>query len=108
MYPIQEIDDLTLAFATNVEHLMPAYADIPADFCRMSNKWNRIFRRWFASGLSEKAEFVPKPGVDAAKALRHIGAVMRSYEPQHEHKEAAVAFLLSEWFDDVRLGDEAA
>lgn len=40
-----------------------------------------------------------KPGVDAHKALRAIKAVLGSYEPKHEHKEAACAFMLSEWFD---------
>jgi hypothetical protein len=25
---------------------------------------------------------------------------MGSYQPKHEHKEAAVAFLFNEWFDD--------
>jgi hypothetical protein len=48
-----------------------------------------------------KYEIKPKEGVDVDKALRHIQAIMRSYQPKHEHKEAAVAYLLSQWFDDV-------
>ena len=43
----------------------------------------------------------PKEGVDTKKALRHVKAVLGSWEPKHEHKEAGVAFLLNEWFDDV-------
>ena len=38
---------------------------------------------------------------DTNKAIRHLKAILVSYDPKHEHKEAGVAFLLSEWFEDV-------
>lgn len=102
MYPIKDIDNSTFAFAGSVLSLMPAEDEIPAEFKNLSNKWNRIFNHlYFKNALSVK--FSPKAGVDEIKALRQIRAIMRSYEPSHEHKEAAVAFLLSEWFTDVRI-----
>jgi len=104
MFPIAEIDDATLAFDASVRHLMPPQSDIPDEF-RFSipakNKWNRLFNDWFFLGLTS-LELTPKEGVDQDKALRHIRAVMGSYEPKHEHKEAAVAYLFSEWFEDEK------
>ena len=101
MFPIQEIDDVMLAFPANVMNLMPKYEDIPEEFKRGGTKWNRLFYEWFFNGL-ESLELKPKDGVDTQKATRHIRAVMTSFQPKHEHKSAAVAFLLSEWFKDAK------
>lgn len=100
MFPVKEVSDVELAFPANVLHLMPKYEDIPEEFKSTDTKWNRFFRHAFYFGVS-KLEFKVKAGVDPGKAYRHVRAVMGSYEPKHEHKEAAVAFLLSQWFDDV-------
>lgn len=97
---IQEVDDVSLAFGGNISKLMPAYKDIPEDFKSFYNPWVKIFSDWFYFGF-KSAVFRPKPGIDKDKALRHIKAIMHSWQPKHEHKEAAVAFLLSEWFDGV-------
>jgi len=47
-------------------------------------------------------ELVPKEGVDKDKAMRHIKAIMASWRPKHEDKEAACAFLFSEWFESAK------
>lgn len=102
MYEIHELSAAEVAFPATVVHLMPKYEDIPKEFKSSSNRWNKLFNKWFFSGL-RGATFIPKEGVDKMKALRHISAVMGSFEPSHEHKEAGVAFLLNEWFEDVQL-----
>ena len=91
------VDAVTLAFPALVSNLMPPMVDIPDEFKRDRSPWNAIVSRWFFSGL--KGRLVPKDGIDYTSAMRHLSAVMRSYEPKHEHKEAAVAYLLSLWFD---------
>ena len=97
-----EIDNITAAFPAMVSDLMPAQENIPEEFKRFpGTKWNQVFSDWFYSGL-KGAEWQPKEGIDQARALRHIGTVMGSYEPKHEHKEAAVAYLMSLWFEDVK------
>lgn len=99
-FPVQEIDVATAAFPANVSHLMPAWKDIPANF-RSGNQlteWNKIVRAWFFFGLA-KLEVKPREGVDRHMAMRHLAAIMRSFEPKHEHKEAAVAYLMSLWFE---------
>ena len=96
----QEIDDLTLAFPTTVTSLMPNKADIPEDIIRGRSIWCQVTSDWFFSGL-RNVNWRPREGVDQTKALRHIQAILGSWEPKHEDKEAAVAYLLSQWFEDV-------
>jgi hypothetical protein len=38
--------------------------------------------------------------VDGELAIRHLQVIQASFEPKHEHKEAAVAYLASLWFTD--------
>lgn len=94
-----------LAFPTKTSHCMPAYDEIPEDFRRdrgNARKWCEFQARWFFDGIKFSC-LKHKVGVDAHKALRHLQYIQGSWEPQHEHKEAAVAYLASLWFDDVTL-----
>lgn len=80
-----------------VSQLMPAYADIPREFKDSNNAFNRVASHWFCAGLNPDV-LVEKEGVDRTRAIRHLKTIQGSWEPPHEHKEAAVAFLMSEWF----------
>lgn len=101
MFQVKEISDMEAAFPADVKRLMPKWEEIPEEFKKFGGTpWNAIFNEWFYSGLKDM-KAVPKPGVDRNKALRHILTIMRSYEPKHEHKEAAVSFLMSEWFESI-------
>ena len=94
-----KFDSISLA---SVMPLMPSYEDIPKEFRILSdNKWARFTAQWFFEGVDAK-RLVPREGVDRTEALRHCSAILRSFEPKHEHKEAAVAYLLSLWFEDVK------
>lgn len=101
MFKIQEVTDIDLAFGGSISKLMPKYTEIPDEFKHGNTKWNKLFNTWFFSGLNI-LELTPKDGVDENKALKHIKAIMVSYEPKHEHKEAGCAYLLNEWFSDVK------
>ena len=96
-----EIDDVTAAFPAQVKHLMPPMEEIPREFKDGHGKWNELFSAWFCTGL-KSLKMQPKEGINEAQAMRHIRTIMGSYEPQHEHKEAACAYLLSLWFDDAK------
>lgn len=84
----------------NVKGLMPPYNEIPEEFKDGNTKWNRVFNDWFFEGL-HKCQWVPKEGIEAKTAVRHIATIMSSFDPKHEHKEAACAYLMSLWFDNV-------
>lgn len=88
----------------NIADYLPNYATVPDDFKRFSgNKWVDLTSKWFFSGLPAGTKFLPKPGIDADLALAHIRTCLASWDPKHEHKTAGVAFLLSEWFEDVEV-----
>lgn len=93
----KEVTGVDVAFGGSVQKLMPSYEAIPDEFKRGNNYWCQWQSKWFYEGL----DGVPKPkdGVDGKKAMRHLAAVQRSFEPKHEHKSAAVAYLASLWFE---------
>lgn len=96
--PSPDVTGLDTAFgARDLANLMPAYGDIPAEFKRDRNTWVRFQQEWFFCGIAG-ATVETRDGVDAKAALRHLKAIQSSWEPKHEHKEAAVAYLASLWF----------
>lgn len=100
-----DIDDATMTFGAplEMEMLLPKYDQIPEEFKSNFNKWVQLFDKWFFNGLPKGTQFIQKPGIDQVKALRHIRTIMASYAPKHEHKTAGVAYLLSCWFEDVKI-----
>ena len=86
----------------SVNDIMPAYNELDNSFKHGNTKWNEATNTWFFKCI-KKSQFTPKEGIDIDCAFMHLGAIMSSYEPKHEHKEAGVAFLMSLWFDDVKL-----
>lgn len=99
----QVINDVTLAFPAHAYPLMPLYEAIPEEFkdFNRDNKWTKFQSDWFYGGLAD-IDVDPKPGVDPQVALRHLKAIQGSYEPKHEHKVAAVAYLASLWFNEIK------
>jgi hypothetical protein len=80
---------------------MPKYDEIPEEFKRHNgSKWNQLFNDMFYSGLSEM-KTKPKKGIDSGTAWDHLHLWASSFEPKHEHKEAAFAYMASIWFDSV-------
>ena len=99
------LDNLSVAFGANVERLMPKWEDIPPEFQRFQGTyWNRWQAEWFYKGL--KSIPIAKPGIDRDTAIHHLRAIQGSWEPKHEHKEAAVAYLASLWFEEPKQPEE--
>jgi len=105
MLEVFEVTDLEVAFS-NADK-MPSKEEIPKEFWRGDTKWNKIFSQMFFSG-GKFTKMTPKEGVDSTKAMRAIKSIMGSWSPKHEHKDAAVAFMLSEWFDELEFAPEKA
>lgn len=96
-YLPKPVSDVDMAFG-GIDGLMPKMSDIPDELPSWSTK---LFNDWFYAGL-KSLELTPKPGIDKQQALRHIRTIMGSFSPKHEHKEAAVAFFLSQWFEPAK------
>ena len=100
-FPVMEVSDLDMVFGgDDILKMMPTYADIPDEFKRGNTTWNRLVSEWFFFGI-KALNVTPKPWIDKTNALRHIRAIIGSFEPKHEHKEAACAYLMSQWFTDA-------
>lgn len=96
-----EVSDIFLAFPANLGDLIPPSDHIPIQFWDSSNQWNQLASAWFMDGLKPEAKFILEDEVDGNIAVRHISAILKSYEPKHEHKIAATAYLSSIWFKEV-------
>jgi hypothetical protein len=97
-YTPQDVADADVAFGIQDISVMPQYSEIPKEFKDDRNPWAQLQSEWFFEGLDSR-KLTAKPDVDRTKALRFLTAIQRSWVPQHEHKSAAVAYLLSLWFD---------
>lgn len=67
-------------------------------FYNGNSKANDLFSKWFFSGL-ESGEIVPREDGDKVKtnkALLFAKALMGSFKPKHEDKEAVCALIFSE------------
>ena len=99
----QEIDNISAAFPTATEGLLPEWEEIPNEFKEnYDNKWITLFNQMFYCG-GKLGEMKAKPGIDAQKAWRHIRYCMGSFEPKHEHKTTGCAYLMSLWFDEIEF-----
>lgn len=104
MRKVPELKDISVVFGSTDD--LPKWEDIPAEFKKHGNPWEALASRWFFQGLPRDTEFHPKPGVDINKALRALHAVLNSFEPKHEHKMAGVAYLMAEWFEDIKITEK--
>jgi hypothetical protein len=99
----QDVEKMDSIFGGNISKLMPRFSALPEEFREYwhndRNKWCCLANQWMHGDL-QGYSFVPKEGIDMQKAFRHAGAIMRSFEPKHEHKIAGVAYLLSLWLND--------
>lgn len=100
----QEVSEVELAFPANVSRLMPEYKDIPEEFSMYSGTsiFCKLQSKWFFEGLQPEDIPPAKAGIDQTKALNHLTCIQRSYEPSHQHKCAAVSYLMSLWFEEPK------
>ncbi|KAG1454112.1 hypothetical protein G6F57_015579 [Rhizopus arrhizus] len=92
---IPELSDVDMAFGTTQG--LPAYDRIPVEFRDSRTQWNNLVSKIFFTGV-KGLQFTAHPGVDGNAAYKHVRALLASWEPKHEHKEAGVAYLMSQYF----------
>ena len=103
-----DVDNLTAAFPGNLDGLLPPLSVIPEKYANpniafnSNDKWVRFQGDWMFRGIPDSSQPKPKRGIDEAKAWKHLSAIQNSFEPKHEHKVAAVAWLASLWFKNYK------
>lgn len=99
------VTDLDIAFPAEALSRMPARTNIPDEFNNPSNDWVKFVSHWFGYGnpFAKWNVGTPDPHIDGDLAIRHIQSIMGSFEPQHQHKIAACAWLMSRWFNGIEI-----
>lgn len=82
----------------NAHYLMPRREDIPTYYPDI-RRFEKLQSEWFYSGIKKEDLGSAKIGINQNLALNHLNLIQRSFDPSHEHKSEAVAWLMSKWFD---------
>lgn len=94
-YNFPEVTGVDLAFPTfNTDHVLLKEAE-DRGLLHGNTQYNKLFSTLFFSG--GKVKF--KEGIDTefqTRAWRYMRALIGSFSPKHEHKEAVCALILSE------------
>lgn len=97
---LTSIEDVSLSL-DSLTKVLPTWEEIPEDFRNKQGegkKWVKVLEDWFFNGI-ELSNVVMKDGIEKRSAIRHIGHIMHSWKPKHEHKIAGCAYLMSLWFE---------
>lgn len=100
--PKEEISDIDLAFPARALEFMPPWEEIPEQFKNDRDdsiaSYIDFAERWSYGLLKEDESLVAREGINAEEAGRQLTLIVDSYAPKHEHKIAAMAMLMSQWF----------
>lgn len=95
MNPLK-VSGMDALFGSDDEKFLPSYESIPAEFKNCKHPWAKWQQEWFFKGLLRYP--VAKNGIDLHAALAHLAVIQRSWVSA-EHKQAAMTYLASCWFD---------
>lgn len=80
----------------------PPLWQIPREFV-VQCAWSNVASHLMWMGSSSIVSAIPRPGINRDQALLHVGAVLHAVDMSVEHREAAAAYLLANWFDAITL-----
>ena len=92
----EDLDTITepeVVFGTT--KLLPSREAIPSEFHDSVNLYVQVVDAVFHGRSMPDSTIEFRPGFEQAKVVRAVRAHLTSYEPQHQHKIAGVAYLLS-------------
>lgn len=94
---IPDLDGVDATFGASLK-AYPKYEAIPEPFRRGNTKFNdAVSGLFFRGGKLEDFGLRLKADTNRLRFFTAMRALLSSFEPQHEHKEATVAWLLSEY-----------
>lgn len=90
-------DGISAAFGARLKDY-PKYEDIPEVFRRGNTPFNKaVSSLFFTGGSLQDHGLKLKAGTDRGEFFTALRALLTSFDPKHEHKEATAAWLLSEY-----------
>lgn len=94
--------NLDCAFGARLADYPPA-ATIPDEFWNHSSPANKVVSTLFSKGGKlDDFGLRLKPGIDPSAFYGALKAMLGSFDPKHERKEAACAWLVSEYTESTR------
>ena len=96
------VSDVDFAFpATVIGRYIPDWGQLPKPFQQFTSGYEKLaYHACFHSVELRPEALIER--IEADMASRQLSAVARSFEPRHEHKQAALAFLLSLWLREAQ------
>lgn len=108
MIEIVDISDVELAFPSTLSKI-PTWESIPEEFKDHHPASTFVMNFWMKKHTWDKFRAVPREGVDPKRAFRMISHTLGCWGIKHEHKEAAVGFMLDQFFKQWWVdGEEGA
>lgn len=96
-HQFRNFDGLDCAFGARLADY-PAYESIPEEFRRGHSKANDVVGTlFFRGGQLSDFGLSLKAGIDPRAFHSALKAMLGSFDPKHEHKKAACAWLVSEY-----------
>lgn len=101
-HQFRAFNGLDCAFGANLADY-PPYDSIPEEYRRGNTPANKaVSTLFFKGGKLEDFGLRLKAGVDQSAFFRTLKAMLHSFDPKHEHKEAACAWLVAEFTEPSR------
>lgn len=96
-HQFRAFDGVDCAFGARLKDY-PPYESIPEEFRRGHSPANKVVSTlFFKGGKLDDFGLRLKAGVDRAAFYGALKALLSSFDPKHEHKEATCAWLVSEF-----------
>jgi len=94
---VKNPSDIELAFP--VGKYTPPLESIPEEFQQFHHPTVKFIMGFWYEGSWKKFRAVPRPGINPHHAFRMIQETLGTWSISHEHKEAAAAYMLTEFFE---------
>ena len=98
-----EVTDDQINYPDQLGDLLPPHSQEIKDWAltKDANQYLDFITTWEEQGLGSGSQMFLKPGINGTNVLRHLKAVMGSFQPTPEHKIDSASWLLAQWCDKV-------
>jgi hypothetical protein len=103
-YPLRDYTDVECVYGANIKHYltMEELGKFTEEQTEALDPWCEVVGKlFFKGGKLENYGVRPRSDVHVVKLYRAIQALLKSWGPKHEEKEATVAVLLANYCEAI-------
>ncbi len=97
-FPLFDVSDADVAFGCRRDRYAISRADSTTISRQLKREADVFSALFFSGGGMRQFGLVPRDGIDEMKARRALKALMCSFDPPHEVKEATCALAIHRWW----------